>query len=149
MKIEIIPCLQDNYSYLIYEQETNTVSIVDPSEFSQCEKIIRNYNKLDNILITHHHVDHVGGNLKLKNKYNSKIFGYKKDKNRIPGVDILLDENQSFKIGNLNFKVIFIPWGVAEFLKVAMNKCFTLLINLKVLILKLKFIVVMNIQKKI
>ena len=109
MKIEIIPCLRDNYSYLIYEQETNTVSIVDPSEFSQCEKVIRNYKKLDNILITHHHADHVGGNLELKNKYNSKIFGFKKDKNRIPGVDILLDENQSFKIGNLNFTVIFIP----------------------------------------
>ena len=37
-KIEIIKCLNDNYSYLIYEKETNTVSIVDPSEFSSCEK---------------------------------------------------------------------------------------------------------------
>ena len=81
MKIEVIPCLDDNYSYLIYEEETNTVSIVDPSEFSPCEKIIKNYKKLDNILITHHHADHVGGNLKLKEKYNSKIFGYQKDKN--------------------------------------------------------------------
>ena len=50
MKIEVIPCLDDNYSYLIYEEETNTVSIVDPSEFSPCEKIIKNYKKLDNIL---------------------------------------------------------------------------------------------------
>ena len=70
MKIEVIPCLDDNYSYLIYEKETNTVSIVDPSEFAPCEKIIKNYKKLDNILITHHHADHVGGNLKLKEKYN-------------------------------------------------------------------------------
>ena len=65
MKIEVIPCLEDNYSYLIYEEETETVSIVDPSEFDSCEKIISNYNKLDNILITHHHADHVGGNLYL------------------------------------------------------------------------------------
>ena len=109
MKIEVIPCLDDNYSYLIYEEETNTVSIVDPSEFSPCEKIIKNYNKLDNILITHHHADHVGGNLKLKEKYNSKIFGCQKDKSRIPGIDILLYEDQIFNVGNLEVKVIFIP----------------------------------------
>ena len=42
MKIEIIRCLSDNYSYLIFEEETNTVSIVDPSEFKACEKIIKN-----------------------------------------------------------------------------------------------------------
>ena len=109
MKIEVIPCLEDNYSYLIYEEETETVSIVDPSEFDSCEKIISNYNKLDNILITHHHADHVGGNLKLKEKYNSKIFGYQKDKSRIPGIDILLYEDQIFNVGNLELKVIFIP----------------------------------------
>ena len=40
MKIEIIPCLNDNYSYLIIENQTNTVSIVDPSEFNPCDKII-------------------------------------------------------------------------------------------------------------
>ena len=109
MKIEVIPCLDDNYSYLIYEKETNTVSIVDPSEFAPCEKIIKNYKKLDNILITHHHADHVGGNLKLKEKYNSKIFGYQKDRSRIPGIDILLYEDQIFNVGNLEVKVIFIP----------------------------------------
>ena len=47
MKIEIIPCLSDNYSYLIYEKETNTVSIVDPSEFETCDKIANKYKKLD------------------------------------------------------------------------------------------------------
>ena len=40
MIVEIIPCLSDNYSYLIHEKETGTVSIVDPSEFNACDKII-------------------------------------------------------------------------------------------------------------
>ena len=40
MIVEIIPCLSDNYSYLIHEKETDTVSIVDPSEFKACNKII-------------------------------------------------------------------------------------------------------------
>ena len=109
MKIEIISCLNDNYSYLIYEKETNTVSIVDPSEFYACDKIIKKYKKLDNILNTHHHFDHVGGNLKLKEKYSSRIIGFEKDQKRIPGIDIMLKENQKFTIGELEFKTIFIP----------------------------------------
>ena len=76
MKIEIIKCLNDNYSYLIFEKETNTVSIVDPSEFVSCDKVIQKYKKLDYILNTHHHADHVDGNIELKKKYNSKIIGF-------------------------------------------------------------------------
>ena len=109
MKIEIIPCLSDNYSYLIYEKLTNTVSIVDPSEFSACDKTIKKYKKLDYILNTHHHADHVDGNIELKKKYNSKILGFSGDNKRIPGIDISLNDNQNQKIGNLEFKVIFIP----------------------------------------
>ena len=110
MDIEIIPCLNDNYSYLIKDNHTDTVAIIDPSEFSQCdEKINQKYKKLDFILNTHHHFDHVGGNVELKKKYGSKILGFEKDKKRIPGVDILLKDNQDFKIGNLNFKTLFIP----------------------------------------
>ncbi|MDA9703518.1 hydroxyacylglutathione hydrolase [Candidatus Pelagibacter bacterium] len=109
MKIEIISCLSDNYSYLIHDEESNTVAIIDPSEFKPCDKIIKKYNKLDFILNTHHHADHVNGNLELKKKYNSKILGFSQDKRRIPGIDILLEENQKQKIGNLEFEVMFIP----------------------------------------
>ena len=109
MKIEIIPCLSDNYSYLVHEERTNTVSIVDPSDFSTCDEKIKKYNKLDYILNTHHHADHIDGNLKLKKKYSSKILGFGLDKLRIPGIDIHLKENQKYKIGNLEFEVIFVP----------------------------------------
>ena len=109
MIVEIIPCLSDNYSYLIHERKSNTVSIVDPSEFKACDKVIRKYKKLDFILNTHHHADHVGANLELKKKYNSKILGSNSDKDRIPGIDVFLKENQKHKIGNLEFKVIFVP----------------------------------------
>ena len=110
MNIDIIPCLNDNYSYLIKDDQTNTVAIIDPSEFGPCNgKIDLKYKKLDFILITHHHFDHVGGNDELKKKYGSKILGFEKDEKRIPGVDILLKDGQEFRIGNLNFKTIFIP----------------------------------------
>ena len=109
MIVEVIPCLSDNYSYLIHEKESNTVSIIDPSEFYACEEIIKKYKKLDFILNTHHHADHVDGNLMLKKKYGSKILAFGMEKDRIPGIDILLEENQTHKIGNLEFRVIFTP----------------------------------------
>ena len=109
MKIEIIPCLSDNYSYLIHEKESNTVSIVDPAEFKTCDNIVKKYEKLDFILNTHHHADHVDGNLELKKKYSCKILGFELDKDRIPGIDILLKENQKYKIGSLEFEIIFVP----------------------------------------
>ena len=110
MNIEIIQCLNDNYSYLIKDVQTDTVAIIDPSEFGPCEeKIDQKYKKLDFILNTHHHFDHVGGNAELKKKYGSKILGFEKDEKRIPGIDVLLKDGQDFKIGNLDFKTIFIP----------------------------------------
>ena len=110
MNINIIPCLNDNYSYLIHDEHSNTVAIIDPSEFEPCDKIIdKNFKKLDFILNTHHHYDHIGGNKDLKNKYNSTVLGFEGDKKRIPGIDKTLRDNQEFKIGNLNFNTIFIP----------------------------------------
>ena len=68
MKVEIIPCLSDNFSYLIYDKESDKVSIVDPAEYKVCDDAIKKYKKLDFILNTHHHADHVDGNLELKKK---------------------------------------------------------------------------------
>ena len=110
MNIEIISCLNDNYSYLIHDNKSNTVAIIDPSEFFPCDKIIsKKYKKLDYILNTHHHYDHVGGNKELKKKYNSKILGFKSDEERIPNIDKLLEDNEEFNIGNIKFTTLFIP----------------------------------------
>ena len=110
LNIDIISCLNDNYSYLLQDKETNIVAIIDPSEFNPCNlEIEKKYKKLDYILNTHHHFDHVGGNHELKKKYGAKILGFEKDKTRIPDIDIKLKENENFKIGNTSFEVIFIP----------------------------------------
>ena len=110
MIIDIIPCLSDNYSYLINDKTSNLVGIVDPSDFDEVNKIIkRKYGTLDYILNTHHHSDHVAGNIELKKNYKSKIVGSKADGNRIPGIDILLDEGEIFKFGKVNFKIITVP----------------------------------------
>ena len=110
LNIDIIPCLNDNYSYLLYDENTKIVAIVDPADFNRCNQAIeKKYKKLDYILNTHHHYDHVGGNLKLKKKYKSIILGSEEDKSRIPDIDIILKDKQKIKIGDKIVEIIFIP----------------------------------------
>ena len=110
LDINIVPCLQDNYSFVIHDTKTNTVAVVDPSEFEPVNNFIeKKFKKIDYILNTHHHFDHTGGNLDLKKKYKSKIIGSKKDEKRIPGIDIKLIDKENFKLGNIDFKIFFIP----------------------------------------
>jgi len=110
MKIKIIPCLQDNYSYLIIDEKNNTACVVDPSEADPIiEYLENNQIKLKFILNTHHHHDHVGGNEKLKEKYGANVIGYEGDKERIPKIDILVGDQETWTHENFEAKVIHVP----------------------------------------
>ena len=110
MKIQIIPCLQDNYSFLIIDEKNNTACVIDPSEADPIIKYLENNKiKLKFILNTHHHYDHVGGNQKLKESYGASVIGYKGDQKRIPQIDILLNDQEIWKYKNFEAKIIYIP----------------------------------------
>jgi len=110
MKVEIIKCLQDNYTYIIINEKNNYACIVDPGEAEPVIDFIKKKNiKLKFILNTHHHYDHIGGNNDLKKKYKAKIVGFKDDKHRIPNIDILVENNQIWKGENFESKIIHIP----------------------------------------
>ncbi len=110
MEVKIIPCLNDNYSYLIFDKIKKVACVVDPSEAKPVIKFIEKFNvDLKYILNTHHHYDHVGGNIELKKRFNAKIVGFQGDKNRIPGIDILVDNNQNWIEENFQIKIFHIP----------------------------------------
>ena len=110
MKIQIIKCLQDNYSYLIIDESNLNACVIDPSESKPIIDFIESNNiNLKYILNTHHHFDHVGGNKELKKKYNSNVIGFKGDANRIPEIDILVDDQNIWKKGNFEAKIYHIP----------------------------------------
>jgi hydroxyacylglutathione hydrolase len=110
MKIQIIPCLQDNYSYLIIDEESNIACVVDPSEADPVIEYLEDTQiKLKFILNTHHHYDHVGGNQKLKEKYGASVVGYEGDKERIPGIDILVNDQETWIYKNFEAKIIHVP----------------------------------------
>ena len=110
MQVTIIPCLQDNYSYLVIDDSNNSAYVVDPGEASPIINFLDNKDiKLKYILNTHHHHDHIGGNKELKKRFGSLVVGFKEDSNRIPGIDILLEDNQIWKAENFKAKIIHIP----------------------------------------
>ena len=110
MKVEIIPCLKDNYSYLIIDENNNNACVVDPSEAKPVIDFIdKNNINLKYILSTHHHFDHIGGNKELKEKYNSIVVGFKNDAERIPEINVLVADNQIWKGDSFEAKIIHIP----------------------------------------
>ena len=110
MRIEIIKCLKDNFSYLIIDEQNNSACVIDPSEanpiIDRVEKLKLN---LKFILNTHHHFDHIGGNKELKKKYNLKVIGFEKDKERIPEIDITLKDKEIWKSNKFETKIYHIP----------------------------------------
>ena len=110
MKIEIIPCLKDNYSYLIIDEKNKNACVVDPSEAQPIINYLdKNNIQLTFILNTHHHYDHVGGNSELKKKYNAKVVGYIYDTERIPDIDVVVKNGEIWSKDNFNAKIIHIP----------------------------------------
>ena len=110
MKVEIIKCLQDNYSYLLINEKNQNACIIDPSEAKPIIDFVEKKNiNLKFILNTHHHHDHVGGNNELKEKYGAKIVGFKNDKDRIPEIDIFVENNQTWMYEDFETKIIHIP----------------------------------------
>jgi hydroxyacylglutathione hydrolase len=110
MQITPISCLTDNYAYIIYDNETKTVGVIDPSEAAPIITFLKKKNlNLNYILNTHHHFDHIGGNVELKKKYKAKVIGFDGDKHRIPGIDKTLKDGDKWTFGNSLVKILHIP----------------------------------------
>lgn len=72
-----MPCLRDNYAYLLHDVDTGTVGVVDPSEaVPVIDALTKTKRNLTYILNTHHHHDHTGGNVELKARYGAKVWPF-------------------------------------------------------------------------
>jgi hydroxyacylglutathione hydrolase len=110
LQIDPVPCLKDNYAYLVYDRAEGVCGVVDASEAEPVKRALEAQGlRLTHILSTHHHNDHVGGNLALKDSFGVKVVGAAKDAARIPGIDIGLTEGDSFKLGSHAARVLEIP----------------------------------------
>ena len=106
--VEIVPCLSDNYAYLV--KSGDSCAIVDPSEPRPVrEALAKKGWKLTHILNTHHHLDHCGGNLDLKQETGAKVVGPGKDAARIPGLDVGVDEATGWEFDGRKVQVLEVP----------------------------------------
>lgn len=110
LEIEQIPTRSDNYVYLIRESGQGKVGVVDPSD---AEPVIEALDRLGwtltHILNTHHHNDHTGGNLELKEKYGCEVVGPLADHDRIAGIDIDVADGDTYTFGDAVAKVYDTP----------------------------------------
>ncbi|WP_135079715.1 hydroxyacylglutathione hydrolase [Terasakiella sp. SH-1] len=110
LQIEQVPVLSDNYVYLIYDPETQACACVDPAESAPVKRRLDELGwKLTHILNTHHHHDHIGGNLQLKQAYECQVVGCARDAARIDGIDIELSDGQLFEFGSTTCKIFEVP----------------------------------------
>ncbi len=110
LEIEQIPVLNDNYVYLVREPASGAIAAVDPSVHEPVlARLAQKRWKLTHVLNTHHHHDHTGGNLGLKEATGCTVVGYRGDADRIPGIDVRVDDGETYRLGQEEARVIFIP----------------------------------------
>ena len=114
LEIVALPALQDNYIWLLRCTRTGQVGVVDPGDALVVERALHSRGwTLQWILNTHHHVDHVGGNLELKARHGARVVGPARDAARIPGLDQGMDEGDRWSLGACAARVYFVPGHTA------------------------------------
>ena len=105
-----VPILSDNYAWLLHDEGSGKVAIVDPADAKACIAAIeQDGGKLDLILITHHHDDHIAGVDEVRAKYGAKVVGATADQRRLPKLDQQVVEGDTVQFGDSKFEVIDTP----------------------------------------
>src|SRR6201999_3246573 len=108
--IRTFPCLNDNFGYLIHDPVTGATASIDAPEAGPIIKALEREGwKLTDILITHHHGDHVGGVAELKQKYGCRVVAPHDKKARIADVDQRAANGDVVKVGGLLARVLETP----------------------------------------
>jgi hydroxyacylglutathione hydrolase len=107
LEIIQIPVLTDNYIYLLHDEVSGETAVIDPAVAEPVLALLKQKSwQLTYILNTHHHSDHIGGNLELKRHTGCQIIGSKADSHRIPALDRAVVEGDVVNIGGYSAQVI-------------------------------------------
>jgi hydroxyacylglutathione hydrolase len=110
MRVERIPTLRDNYTYLVIDDDSGEAAVVDAPEAGPvCARVEQLGVRLTKVLSTHHHWDHSAANPELAARYHAPVLGHRSDAERIPGFTDGLEEGDPVRVGSLEARVLFIP----------------------------------------
>ena len=105
-----VPILKDNYAWLLRDSGTGATAIVDPAVAEPIiEAIERAGGRLDLILLTHHHADHIAGVDEVRARFNCPVVGAAADQHRLPKLDEAVKEGDTIRLGNATAQVIDTP----------------------------------------
>jgi hydroxyacylglutathione hydrolase len=109
-EIRLFPCLSDNFGYLIRDDATKATASIDAPEAGPIVNALEREGwKLTDILITHHHGDHVGGVAELKQKYGCRVVAPHDKSTKIANADLRVGNGDVVKVGNLLARVLETP----------------------------------------
>ena len=109
-EIRVFPCLTDNFGYLVHDSESGATASIDAPEAGPIINALEREGwTLTDILITHHHGDHVGGVAELKQRYGCRVMAPHDKTTRIANVDQRVANADVVKVGNLLARVLETP----------------------------------------
>lgn len=108
LEVVAVPAFTDNYIWLVHDQASGETAVVDPGDATPAlaEIELRGW-RVTQVWNTHHHWDHSGGNLAMKEATGCSISGPAAE--NIPGHDVALSEGSALRIGDHEGRVIEIP----------------------------------------
>jgi hydroxyacylglutathione hydrolase len=110
LELVTIPCLADNYAYLIHDPASGQTAVVDVPDAAPILATLRDRGwSLSDILITHHHSDHIQGVEALREATGARVLGAAADAHRLPRLDLALTGDSTFSIGPEFARVIDVP----------------------------------------
>ncbi len=109
MRVVPIPCLSDNYAYLVITAG-GEAAVVDASEAGPVREAVKREGvHLAAIWSTHHHWDHVGGNEELARGAGLEVVGHVSDRGRLPALTRGVDTGESVRVGDVSATCLHIP----------------------------------------
>ena len=111
MRVVPVPCLSDNYAYLVARPGASEALVIDPSEADSVARALA-HEGLDPvaILVTHHHHDHVGGIEGLLERFGAlSVYAHASDAGRVPAQSERVEEGRPFTVAGLEVRAIHVP----------------------------------------
>ncbi len=105
--LRAIPCLSDNYAYLIHDPDTDDTAVIDVPDAAAVQAALdETGRRLSHILITHHHDDHIGGVDVLRAATGARVVGAAADAHRLPALDLAVAPGDRVQVGRESARVI-------------------------------------------